>query len=104
MKANSQQPPILISFIILLALISCGPDILGSNQERAAFREIAWNHITQEEKEQVIGDWRVAPVQVAEFNGEDSVWVTFDSDSFLGPIIVILDLSTKVIITTLPRF
>ena len=104
MKANCQQPPILISLIILLALISCGPDILVPNQDKADFREIAWNHINQEEKEQVIGDWRDARVQIAKFDGENTVWVTFNSDSFLGPIIVIIDLSTKVIITTLPRF
>ena len=104
MKTTLKQLLTRMPLTILLGLISCGTDVLLPDQGKADFREIAWNYINQEEREQVVGDWRVAPVQIAEFNGENSVWVTFDSDSFLGPIIVILDLNTRTVITTLPRF
>lgn len=104
MRLNVQKLLTTIPITIFLSLIGCGTDTLVSNQEQADFREIAWNHISQEEKEQVVGDWRDARVQIAEFSGENAVWVTFDSDSFLGPIIVIIDLKTKAVISTLPRF
>ncbi len=93
----------LVQLTIFFGLLGCGNDFLISNHEKAAFRQIAWNYLTAEEKAQVIGDWRNAEVQVAEYKEKSAVWVTFDSDSFLGPITVIVELKTKEILGTLPR-
>ncbi len=93
----------LVQLTIFFGLLSCGNDFLISNEEKAEYREIAWNYLTKDEKEQVIGDWRNAEVQIAEYKEKSAVWVTFDSDSFLGPITVIVELKTKEILGTLPR-
>ncbi len=93
----------LVQLTIFFGLLGCGNDFLISNHEKAAFRQIAWNYLTAEEKAQVIGDWRNAEVQVAEYKAQNAVWVTFDSDSFLGPFIVIIDINTKEVLDTLPR-
>ena len=94
---------LLVQLTIFLGVLGCGNDFLISNHEKAAFRQIAWNYLALEEKAQVIGDWRNAEVQIAEYKEKSAVWVTFDSDSFLGPITVIVELKTKEILGTLPR-
>ena len=93
----------LVQLTIFFGLLGCGNDFLISNHEKAAFRQIAWNYLTAEEKAQVIGDWRNAEVQAAEYKAKNAIWVTFDSDSFLGPITVIVEVKTKEIFGTLPR-
>ncbi len=93
----------LVQLAIFFGLLGCGNDFLISNHEKAAFRQIAWNYLTAEEKAQVIGDWRNAEVQVAEYKAKNAVWVTFDSNSFLGPITVIIDPHNKEILGTLSR-
>jgi len=103
MKANLQWLLTIMQLTILLGMFGCGNDFLISNEEKGEYREIAWNYLTKDEKEQVIGDWRNAEVQIAEYEEKSAVWVTFDSDSFLGPITVIVELKTKEILGTLPR-
>ncbi len=103
MRVNCQWLLTILQVTIFLGLLGCGNDFLVSNEEEAEFREIAWNYLTQEEKEQVIGDWRNAEVQFAGYEGKNAVCVTFNSNSFLGPITVIVDPDTKEILGTLLR-
>lgn len=93
---------LIIIIIALIPLISgCKKDnktdpILSDKQ----IREIAWNSLTDYDKSTVIIDWQQTPVTKSTFNGISAYAVTFNTsmDALLGPIIVYVSTSSKVVL------
>ena len=88
--------------ILILALI---PIISGCKKENATdsdlqIREIAWNSLDEQAKSTVIVDWKLAVVSESTYNQKRVYAVRFNTsaDAFLGPIIVYVDTSTKVVL------
>ena len=86
--------------ILILALI---PIISGCKKEKATdsnlqIREIAWNSLDAQAKSTVIVDWKQAVVSESTYNQKSVYAVRFNTsgDALLGPIIVYVDISTKV--------
>jgi hypothetical protein len=86
--------------ILMLSVLSQGCKS-GLETTAAEYREIAWTSLTEAEQTGVTSDWRNAPVNFEDKyweTGEDAVSVTFDTDSFLGPIVVYIDPITNVVL------
>ena len=88
--------------IIILALI---PFIYGCKKDAETdpdmqIREIAWNYLGDGAKATVNVDWKKAPVTETTFNEVKVYSVTFNTtdDPLLGPIIVYVDVLSKVVL------
>jgi len=88
--------------ILILALI---PIISGCKKENATdsdlqIREIAWNSIDAQAQSTVIVEWKQAVVSESTYNQKSVYAVRFNTsdDALLGPIIVYVDTSTKVVL------
>jgi hypothetical protein len=92
--------------IIFVAMLGCESKINSVTGDDMEYRTIAWNHITEQEKATVTGDWRAAKVQTTQWNDKTAVSVTFNTtdDALLGPIVVVIDPPTKKVVQQLPRF
>ncbi|MGH7599249.1 MAG: hypothetical protein ACREOI_23065 [bacterium] len=93
--------------VILAAMFGCEPKTnSASNDDDMEYRTIAWNHITEQEKATVTGDWRTARVQNMQWNDKNTVSVTFNTtdDALLGPIVIMIDPPAKTVVQQLPRF
>lgn len=68
-------------------------------------REIAWNDLNEQEKSSIIIDWKQAHVDKSSYNNKEAYVVTFNtsSDALLGPIMVYVDASTKIVLGHAPR-
>lgn len=88
--------------ILILALI---PIISGCKKENTTdsdlqIREIAWNSLDTQAKSTVIVEWKQAVVSESTYNQKSVYAVRFNTsdDALLGPIIVYVDTSTKVVL------
>ena len=88
--------------ILILALI---PIISGCKKENATdsnlqIREIAWNSLNEQAQSTVIVDWKQAVVSESTYNQKSVYAVRFNTsdEALLGPIIVYVDISTKVVL------
>jgi hypothetical protein len=92
--------------VILAAMLGCEPKINSVTGDDMEYRTIAWNHITEQEKATLTGDWRAARVQAMQWNDKAAVSVTFNTtdDALLGPIVIMIDPTTKKVVQQLPRF
>ena len=88
--------------ILILALI---PFISSCKKEKetdsnSQVREIAWNSLSEQAKSTVIIDWKQAPVTESTYNQKSVYAVSFNTsdDALLGPIIVYVETSTKVVL------
>lgn len=88
--------------VLLIALI---PFISNCKKETSSdlnmqIREIAWNSLTTQQKSTVRVDWKQAPVAQTTYNGKSAWSVRFNTtdDAVLGPIIMIVDSTTKVVL------
>jgi len=88
--------------ILILALI---PIISGCKKEKATdsdlqIREIAWNSLDTPAQATVIVDWKQAVVSESTYNQKSVYAVRFNTsdEALLGPIIVYVDISTKVVL------
>ncbi|MEI6137688.1 MAG: hypothetical protein WCP85_00405 [Mariniphaga sp.] len=94
--------------ILILALI---PIISNCKKENEAYselqiREIAWYSLGEQEKLTVNVDWKQAPVSESTFYQKRVYAVRFNTtnDALLGPIVVYVDVSTKVVVGYATRF
>ena len=94
--------------ILILALI---PFISSCKKESEAYselqiREIAWNSLSEQQKLTVNVDWKQAPVSESTFYQKRVFAVRFNTtdDALLGPIVVYIDSSTKVVLGYATRF
>ncbi len=92
--------------VLFAAMPGCESKINSVTGDDMEYRTIAWNHITEQEKATVTGDWRTARVQTTQWNNKAAVSVTFNTteDALLGPIVVIIDPQTKKVVQQLLRF
>lgn len=93
--------------ILFAAMLGCEPKInSASSDDDMEYRTIAWNHLTEQERATVTGDWRIAKVQIVQWNDKTAVSVAFNTkdDALLGAIVVIIDPQTKKVVQQLPRF
>jgi hypothetical protein len=86
-------------FFILLLVI---PVLTGCRKEENSdpymqIREIAWNSLSTDEKSTVTIYWKVAKVNLSEYNSVPAYAVVFNtkSDALLGPIMVFIDPTSK---------
>lgn len=93
-------------FVIIAASLGCESKINSVTGDDMEYRTIAWNHITEQEKATLTGDWREARVQTMQWNDKAAVSVTFNTtdDALLGPIVVVIDPPAKKVVQQLPRF
>lgn len=89
-------------FLILLVSI---PFVQGCEKDKNTdpdmqIREIAWNYLSAQSQATVNVDWEKAPVTETTYNGFSVYAVTFNTsdDALLGPIIVYVDVSSKVVL------
>ena len=92
--------------VLFAAMLGCESKINSVTGDDMEYRTIAWNFITAQEKATVTGDWHAAKVQTMQWNNKAAVSVTFNTkdDALLGPIVVVIDPSTKKVVQQLPRF
>lgn len=89
---------------IVLLLVVIIPFITNCKKENDIpffeIKEIAWNSLSNQLKETVIIDWRLALVQKSNYNQKVAYLVTFKTslDQLLGPITVFIDASTKTVL------
>jgi hypothetical protein len=91
--------------ILFAAVLGCESKINSVTGDDMEYRTIAWNHLTDQEKATVTGDWRTAKVQLTQWNDKTAVSVTFNTtdDARLGPIVIIIDPQTKKVVLQLGR-
>lgn len=114
---------IFVIILILLSLVGCSDNkndkpILSPLPDAdtiflvtaSSLREIAWKHLTQEEKSTVTGDWKKAKVTIVQWDEvplkkstvkpEVIYKVTFNTnqDGLLGPMGIYFDPVTKIIV------
>lgn len=88
--------------VLLIALIpfisSCKKD--NSPDPNYSIREIAWNSLTAQQKSTVRVDWKQSPVVQTTYNAKSAYSVRFNTtdDALLGPIVVYIDSTTKVVL------
>ncbi len=89
------------SFIVLLLVLfplinTCTKD----NDPLMQIRMIAWDYLTVHQKSTVIVSWKEAPVEVTTYNNISVYAVRFNTsdDPILGPIIVYVDKSSKLVL------
>ena len=94
--------------ILILALI---PIVSNCKKESEAvpelqIREIAWNSLSDQQKLTVNVDWKLALVSESTFYQKRVYAVRFNTtdDALLGPIVVYVDVSTKVVLGYATRF
>ena len=94
--------------ILIIALI---PLVSNCKKESEAYselqiREIAWNSLGAQEKLTVNVDWKLAPVTESTFYQKRVYAVRFNTtdDELLGPIVVYIDTSMKVVLGYATRF
>lgn len=88
---------LIIALIVMVPFLShCKKD----TDHYDDIRKIAWNTLTTEEKATVTIDWTKAKVEISTYNANNAYAVTFNTkdDALLGPIIVYIDASTKVVV------
>jgi hypothetical protein len=90
---------------LIVLLIAVIPFISNCKKETSSdlnmqIREIAWNSLTTQQKSTVNVDWKQAPVAQTTYNGKSAWSVRFNTtdDAVLGPIIMIVDSTTKVVL------
>ena len=88
--------------ILILALI---PIVSNCKKESEAvpelqIREIAWNSLSEQQKLTANVDWKQALVSESTFYQKRVYAVRFNTtdDALLGPIVVYVDVSTKVVL------
>jgi len=88
--------------IVLIALIPFVSNCTKNDYSDSLtpIRVIAWNYLSAQAKSTVIADWKQAPVNESTYNGISAYIVTFNTsdDALLGPIIIYIDVSTKVVL------
>jgi hypothetical protein len=95
---------IVFLFIALIPLFqNCqkdNPTETTVTDPNVELREIAWNAITSQEKATVNVDWKQAPVALTKYQDKSAYSVQFNTkdNALLGPIIVYIDASTKVVL------
>lgn len=89
-------------FLVMILLI---PFIQGCKKDNETdpdmqIREIAWNYLDAQAKATVNVDWEIAPVTKTTYNGSSAYAVAFNTteDALLGPIIVYIDTTSKVVL------
>jgi hypothetical protein len=90
---------LLIIMAILIPFLSgCKKD--NETVSDLQIREIAWNYLDDQQKSTVIIDWKDAPVEMSAFDGIKAYAVTFNTaeDALLGPIIVYVSTSNRVVL------
>lgn len=90
---------LIILLIVLIPIISnCKKD--NSLDPNLQIREIAWNSLTTQQKSTVRVDWKQAPVVQVTYKDKNaySVRLNTNDDALLGPIIIYIDSTTKVVL------
>ena len=94
--------------ILILALIPIFSNCKKESEavQEMQIREIAWNSLGEQEKLTVIVDWKLAPVGESIFYQKRvyAVRLNTTDDALLGPIVVYIDISTKVVLGYGTRF
>lgn len=98
-------------FVCALALIcvGCQHNMVAFTDKE--YRQIAWDFLSDDDKSAVTIDWRdarvevvrMAPPGIIDYSGDLLAWVTFDTLSLLGPIIVLIQADTGEVIGIVPR-
>lgn len=87
---------IILLFAIVPFFLSCEKEAISDN----LIREIAWDALSENEKSTVIVDWKKAPVSEVTYMEKEAYSVTFNTsyDELLGPIIVYIEVASKVVL------
>jgi hypothetical protein len=95
---------------LIILFIAIIPFIMGCKKDSTPdpdmeIREIAWNYLNAQSQATVNVDWGKAPVSETTFNGISVYAVTFNTseDELLGPIVVYVEVSSKVAIGQMMR-
>ena len=95
-------------FFVTCLTISCTKDDDGFLIRNDTYRKIAWDYLTDSEKETVIHDWKDAKVEDGQYweTNEDAKAVIFNTtdDPLLGPIIIYINPKTKEVLGIGARF
>jgi len=90
---------------LIILILALTPFISSCKKEtepnsKMQIREIAWNSLSEQAKSTVIVDWMQAPVTKSTYNQKSVYAVRFSTsyDELLGPIIVYIDIPTKVVL------
>jgi hypothetical protein len=94
---------IIFTFALLTLILSCQKD---NDTDPMQIREIAWNSLSDQEKLTVTIDWKQAIVSESTFNGKNAYAVRFNTsmDALVGPIVVYIDSSSKVVLGRNARY
>lgn len=90
---------LIILIIVLIPFISsCEKE--KETDLNLQVKKIAWNYLSEQAKSTVIIDWKQAPVTESTYNQKNVYAVSFNTsdDELLGPIIVYVETSTKVVL------
>ena len=87
--------------VVTPVLFSCNK----SEDELEEIREIAWNSLTEREKESVTIDWEDAVIESGTYENNEVHMVRFNTtdDPLLGPIVVYVDKNNKKVLGQLLR-
>jgi hypothetical protein len=103
----SSQRFVLITVAVFVAIVfGCNQQSMLDANDDNAYREIAWEWLTEPQRATVIGDRDAAIVRDDQWQGQNVVSVTFSTtdDALLGPLVVFIDPQTKKVVGAAPRF
>jgi hypothetical protein len=96
----------ILVLIIIVVFSYCTKD-LSPKVSLYKFREIAWNSLSDRQRETVISDWMDAHTESCTYweNNQKAICVIFNTteDALLGPIIVYIDHNSLEVIEFQPR-
>ena len=89
---------IILTLVIIPFISNCKKD--KEPDLNLQIREIAWNSLSDQQKNTVNIDWKQAPVTESTYNQKSAFAVIFNTsnDALLGPIIVYVETSSKVVL------
>lgn len=90
---------LIVIFLVLQGLmISCRKE--HNADPTMQIREVAWNSLSPQEKATVTTNWQAAPVTESVYNEKSAYAVRFNTtdDALLGPIMVYVDKTTKLVL------
>lgn len=102
---------LLLILLGVWAIVGCSDTSESATADASILREVAWNSLSDSAKDEVVGEWKDAKVEVVIPSNmpnvravgkehDDTYQVTFNStrDELLGPFVVYVDGSTQEIL------